>query len=345
MNPYESQPARAFWRTAVAEPEPGAISDVWTPKFAIGQDDPVLTAGSCFAARLGRALIDHGMNFFDAEPPPPGLTRDERRARHFGEFSFRTGTIYTAAVLRQWLAWAFGHEKAPDTVWTGDGRCFDPYRPSVEPTGYASADDVFAAREETLAAIRRGVARARCLIFTLGLTEAWGDAGGTVYPSCPGTVRGTFDDTRHTLRTFTFADVHRDLLDVFALARAANPDIRFVLTVSPVPLTATAGAQHALVANTHAKSVLRGVAGQLAQEHDHVDYFPAYELITGQPFRSGFYEPNLREVTAEGVEFVMGHFTSALRGTATAPARERREPRVKGGDVCDDAVLDYYGPR
>jgi hypothetical protein len=345
VNPYESQPARAFWRTAVAEPEPGAISGVWTPKFAIGQDDPVLTAGSCFAARLGRALIDNGMNFLDAEPPPPGLTRDERRARHYGEFSFRAGNIYTAAVLRQWLAWALGHEKAPDTVWTGDGRFFDPYRPSVEPAGYASAEEVFAAREETLAAIRRGFARAHCLIFTLGLTEAWEDADGTVYPSCPGTVRGTFDETRHTPRDFTFADVHRDLLDVFALAREANPEIRFVLTVSPVPLTATAGAQHALVANTYSKSVLRGVAGQLARELDHVDYFPAYELITGQPFRSGFYEPNLREVTADGVDFVMGHFTSALRGTVTAPVPRRREPLVKGGDACDDAVLDYYGPR
>jgi hypothetical protein len=345
VNPYERQPARAFWRTAVAEPDATAITGVWTPKFALGQDDPVLTAGSCFAARLGRALLDHGLNFLDAEPPPPGLTRDERRARHYGEFSFRTGNVYTAAVLRQWLAWAFGTERAPDTVWAEDGRFFDPYRPSVEPAGYACAGELFAAREATFAAIRRGFAQARWFIFTLGLTEAWADADGTVHPACPGTVRGTFDDTRHTLRAFTFADVHRHLLDAFALAREANPEIRFVLTVSPQPLTATAGPDHALVANTHTKSVLRGVAGQLAQERADVDYFPAYELITGQPFRSGFYAPNLRAVTDEGVDFVMGHFTSALRATAAPPAPVRREPRVKGGDVCDDAVLDYYRPR
>ena len=51
QHPYTRLPARSFWRTAVAERDPAEIDGLWTPKFAIGQDDSVVTAGSCFAAR------------------------------------------------------------------------------------------------------------------------------------------------------------------------------------------------------------------------------------------------------------------------------------------------------
>jgi hypothetical protein len=116
-----------------------------------------------------------------------------------------------------------------------------------------------------------------------------------------------------------------------------------VLTVSPVPLTATATGRHALVATTHSKSVLRAAAGQLADERDDVDYFPSYEIISGFPYRAAFYEPNLRTVTPDGVAFVMRHFFQALQGR-TAPITPTA---VDGGEDhwCDDAVLDYYNPR
>ncbi|MGC5330327.1 GSCFA domain-containing protein [Micromonospora sp. DT62] len=351
MNPYQSLPSRSFWRTAVAEPEMLDIGEVWTPKFGLDPDDPVLTAGSCFARHLGPALRDEGMNWREVELPPPGLTEAERRARHYGAFSFRTGTIYTAAALRQWLTWALTDDPGPDEVWREGDRFFDPYRPSVEPEGYDSAEATLAARRSTLAAMRGAVAEAGCLIFTLGLTEAWRDAvTGTVHPVCPGTVRGTFDAGRHVFHNFTVAEVHRDLCAVVALLRAANPRLTVLLTVSPVPLTATATGAHALTATTYSKSVLRAAAGQLAQEHDHVDYFPSYELITGFPFRGVFFAPNLRAVTPAGVAFVMRHFFDALEGDRngtrprdrTASASDRRAD-ADGGDLyCDDAVLDHY---
>ncbi|QWF85166.1 GSCFA domain-containing protein [Amycolatopsis sp. CA-230715] len=342
MNPYQALSPRSFWRSAVAEPGPADIGDLWTPKFPIGQDDVILTAGSCFAGHIGRALLEHGLNWRDAEPAPPGLTREERGARGYGVFSFRTGNIYTAALLRQWFGWATGDTAHQGEIWEEDGRLFDPFRPAVEPGGYASPDDVLAAREVTLTAIREGLADASCLVFTMGLTEAWQDATtGAVYPACPGTVRGTFDPARHVLRNFGFAEVHEDLAAAIALARAVNPELRVLLTVSPQPLTATATGAHALAANGYTKSVLRAVTGQLAHEHAHVDYFPSYELITGAPFGSAFFEPNLRTVTAEGVAFVMRHF---LTGLGTTGANGHGEP--SGGEefFCDDAVLDYYTP-
>ncbi len=347
MNPYQALPAHSFWRTAVAEPDPADIDGVWSPKFGLGQDDPILTAGSCFARHIGRTLLELGMNWRDAEPAPPGLTAAERAARQYGVFSFRTGNIYTAAMLRQWLAWAGGTATPPTESWVTDGRHYDPFRPSVEPDGYPDAEAMLAAREQTLAAIRSAVGEARCLIFTLGLTEAWHERGtGVVYPVCPGTVRGSFDERRHEFVNHDVARVRADLLAVAALAHGLNPGLRLLLTVSPVPLTATATGRHALTASTYSKSVLRAVAGQLADEHEHIDYFPAYELITGAPFRGAFFEPNLRDVTPDGVRFVMSRFSAALGSRAAGGEQAgRADPSraAKGADeFCDDAVLDYY---
>lgn len=343
MNPYEMLPSRSFWRVAVAEPGVHEISDVWRPKFLIEQDAPVITAGSCFAAEIGRYLIEYGMNWYDAEPPPPGLSRQERKARHYREFSFRTGNVYTAAMLKQWISWALSRSDPTGQVWVEAERYYDPYRPSVDPDGYDSPDAMLRGRARTLDAIRDAVATASCFIFTLGLTEAWlHRADGTVYSMCPGTVRGRFDPSLHEFHNYSFGQVHRDLCETIAMLRGVNPELRTLLTVSPVPLTATATGEHALVATTYSKSVLRSVAGQLAAEHDHVDYFPAYELITGQPFRSGFYEANLRSVSAAGVSFVMAHFTASLGRTETPAVKL---PPAQGGDVCDDAVLDYYSRR
>jgi len=346
MNPYQSLPARSFWRTAVAEPDPRDIDGLWTPKFELSPDDPILTAGSCFARHIGRTLLELGMNWRDAEPAPPGLTREQRAERQYGMFSFRTGNIYTAAMLRQWFGWATGTGTPGTESWPGDGRHYDPFRPAVEPAGFDSAEAMLAARADTLAAIRAALAEARCLVFTLGLTEAWQERGtGVVYPSCPGTVRGSFDADRYEFVNHDFARVRADVLAAAELARAVNPELRLLLTVSPVPLTATATGAHVLTANTYSKSVLRAVAGQLAAEHEHIDYFPAYELITGVAFRGAFFEPNLRDVTAEGVQFVMRRFTAALsqRAATAVPDRPDAPETAKGADqACDDAILDYY---
>lgn len=342
MNPYQTLEARAFWRSAVAERAGDAVDGLWTPKWRLDRRDAIATAGSCFAQHIGRALSARGMHWLDAEPTPAGLAASERADRQYGVFSFRTGNLYTAAGLLQWMRWALDEQAPPDEVWWEGARCFDPLRPSADPAGFACEAELRQARTVTLRAIRQAVTQARCFVFTLGLTEAWEDqASGTVYPVCPGTVRGTFDPARHGFRNAGFQDVYRDLAAAIDLMRQVNPGLRVLLTVSPVPLTATASGQHVLPATVYSKSVLRAVAGQLAQEREEVDYFPSFELVTAFPFGAAAFEPNLRTVSPAGVEFVMRHFFDALR----LPPLPVAAPGAAGEDFfCDDAVLDYYRP-
>ncbi|MET1077646.1 MAG: GSCFA domain-containing protein [Pseudomonas sp.] len=347
MHPYQWLAPRSFWRSAIADRDVQGIDELWLPKFAIGRTDAIITAGSCFAQHMSRALVARGMHWLDAEPAPATLPPEQHQAHHYGVFSFRTGNIYTPAMLHQWLCWAFGRSPLPDELWHQDGRFFDPWRPTVEPEGYASAEHLLQARQVTLAAIRGAVAEAKLLVFTLGLTEAWENrATALLYPVCPGTLKGRFDPQAHRFRNFTFAETHGELSAVIALLREVNPRLRLLLTVSPVPLTATASGQHVLSATTYSKSVLRAVAGQLCDEHEQVDYFPSYEIISAPPFKGAFFADNQREVLPAGVALVMRHFFAALQpASQAAPTHTRAQGRHALSSeelICEDAVLDYY---
>ena len=100
-----------------------------------------------------------------------------------------------------------------------------------------------------------------------------------------------------------------------------------LLTVSPVPLIATASAEHVLVATTYSKSVLRAVAGSLAERLPDCHYFPSFELISSHPSRGMFFNPDLRTVEQRGVAFVMEHFFKAIGKAA-------------GESVADDLGCD-----
>ena len=146
-------------------------------------------------------------------------------------------------------------------------------------------------------------------VFTFGLTEAWvSRETGRVYPTAPGTIAGEYDPERFEFRNFGFNDVHDDFVAFRELVLGRNPGVRFLVTVSPVPLTATATQDHVLVATTYSKSVLRAVAGALAAEFPDVDYVPSYEVIATPWSKGAYYESNLRTVRKVGVSAVMRIF-------------------------------------
>ncbi len=359
-HPYAGLSAPHFWKASVANRAAGEIALGWKPKFAISRETRVLTAGSCFAQHISRALRREGFRWVDAEPAPEGMPDQERAEGGYGVFSFRTGNIYSAALLKQWIFWATGRATPGDEVFEEDGRFYDPFRPNIPAAGYESREALQAARRATLDAIARAVREADLFVFTLGLTEAWKSITGEVYPMCPGTLRGSFSPSSHYFHDFEHDEIVRDLAETFDELRRINPEIRFLLTVSPVPLAATATDDHVLVATMRSKSVLRAVAGLLARKRPDVDYFPSYELIAAPPFRGQFFEPDMRSVTRDGVEFVMKQFLSALEDTkapeARTPAVEATRtaapasdspavfPRSAAEEVCEEVVLQTWSP-
>ncbi|MHA6766749.1 GSCFA domain-containing protein [Sphingobium ummariense] len=312
-HPYNALPRNAFWKTAIGDLNALEIDGLWLPKFSFGKKTRIVTFGSCFAQHISRVLIANNYSWYDAEPIPATVPRELKRKFGYEVFSARTGNIYTARALLQWAQWALGAAPPPDQVWERQERFYDPFRPAIEPDGFASADEVIATRNATIRAMERAIRNSGVFVFTLGLTEAWEDReSGIVYAACPGTVAGTFDAERHLFKNFKMNEIHADMMAAMALMRSVNPEIKFLLTVSPVPLTATASDEHVLVATTYSKSVLRAVAGQLTEEFPDVDYFPSYEIITAPPYRGMFYSANMRTISPKGVDIVMSHFVAGL---------------------------------
>jgi len=319
------------------------FSGIWEPKFPISSQDVFVTAGSCFAQHIGRWLSNHDYRWLDSEPAPTAMPDDAAALDGYGVFSFRTANIYTAALLRQWVSWAVGLAPVIDDIARADGRYHDMFRPSIPANGYASESDLREARTVTLRAIKGGLEKATVFVFTLGLTEAWVHKDGYVYPMCPGTLRGTFDKQKHSLVNFNVKQVLDDLEYTFAAIRKMNPAIRFLLTVSPVPLTATASQQHVMTATTYSKSVLRSAAGELSARCADVDYFPSFELISSAAVQGRHYEQNLRTVSPSGVDFVMAHFAEAL-GEGRQPVVLSEVVAQEANVFCEDARLDDWVP-
>ncbi len=295
------------------------------------------------------------MGWVDGEPAPSGMLPKMAAQFGYGVFSARTANIYSAAQFRLLLTLAVG-DMAADVpeIWQ-DATCFrDSLRPMIEPDGFLSQAEALASRRSMLRGLARAVKAADVVVFTLGLTEGWEDiATGLPFAACPGTQSGTFDPARHRFVNYRAAAIRADLEASLDHIHALNPEARLLLTVSPVPLTASASGQHVLVATMRSKSVLRGVAGELAEDDARVDYFPSYEIITGAPTASRFFEPNLRSVRPEGVAMVMDHFFAgldltgamrdpipndpALRRIAAAQAALTHEELA-----CEEAMLEAF---
>lgn len=355
-NPYSKLAPSAFWKTGVAAHNPLEIKGLWKSKFLISTGDFVTTAGSCFAQHISRAMIERGFNWLDSEPLPVHLPKGFGRSHGYGVFSFRTGNIYTTSLLRQWVDAAFGIKPLHAEVWEQNGRFFDPLRPAIEPDGFNSSTECLALREHTLKAIRVVLSKTTLFVFTLGLTESWTNSTtGLTYAACPGTLAGDFNSDIHEFHNLTYPEIHRDLSHAIDTIRRHNPAARFLLTVSPVPLTATASNIHVLPATIYSKSVLRAVAGDLAAANGDVDYFPSFEIISAFPYRGTFYEPNMREVASAGVDHVMQHFFAGISNTAAAEVRppsksvdQAAHPspvlaeEAKFSVECEEALLEAF---
>jgi len=351
-HPYKSLPDKAFWRRSVAAPAPWAVDPVGVFDIRISAQTRVATAGSCFAQHIARYLKNSGFNYYVAEEGHPIIPLAVRESNNYGLFSARYGNIYTARQLLQLFRRAYGTFSPQEDVWIeSESKVLDPFRPSAQPGGFVSEKEMRADRAQHLAAVRKMFETLDVFVFTLGLTECWRSVSdGAVFPICPGVEGGTFDPAQHEFYNQPVEDVTSDMRQFIDALSVVNPNAQIILTVSPVPLMATAelGA-HVLSATTYSKSVLRVAAETLRRDFPHVHYFPSYEIITSAFNRGTYYADDLRNVLEDGVAHVMRifmkHAADAKPGVSKKPATEGADNYLKRAqrlvDVeCDETALD-----
>ncbi len=354
-HPYKSLPQKAFWRRSVAGVSPADVDPVGVFDLRIDADTKVATAGSCFAQHIARYLKKSGFCYYVAEPGHPILPAATRERHNYGLFSARYGNIYTARQLWQLFERACGRFTPSEDVWQKAENVFvDPFRPTTQPGGFISREELLADRKQHLAAVRTMFETLDVFVFTLGLTECWRSRDdGAVFPVCPGVEGGAFDAGRYEFYNQPVEDVICDLTAFRNGLLEVNPKAQIIFTVSPVPLVATAElGEHVLSATTYSKSVLRVAAETMRRLFDNVHYFPSYEIVTSAFNRGAYYAPDLRNVVENGVRHVMRLFMQHATGGSPDGVAEKaaqstpdEDEHVKAAqqliDVeCDEIALD-----
>ncbi|MCK7616241.1 GSCFA domain-containing protein [Roseibium sediminicola] len=308
--PYRNIDTTSYWSKSVARLPSSELDPIISVKFNIDKFSKISTAGSCFAQHISKHLEDSGFNYYIAEEGNSLLSTDTKKRYNYGTFSARYGNIYTTRQLIQTTLRAFGKFHPIENTWVEKtGRIVDPFRPYIQPEGFSSERELQRDREQHFAAIRKLISEFDVFVFTLGLTELWESRRDhAVFPVCPGCGVGTYDPEKYRFRNLSVEEIVQDLGQFIDICKLYNPLGKILLTVSPVPLIATMEKKHVLTATTLSKSILRVAAETIASHYDHVDYFPSYEIITGQYSRGRYYDDDLRTVTNEGVNHVMKCF-------------------------------------
>lgn len=344
MNPYKNLADHHFWNQQVSgratcdidyDPQPKHQYDVGKDRFA--------TAGSCFAQHFARELVARGGNYTVAEQ----AHRLEENTDHgYGVFSARYGNIYTTRQLNELLEQVYGvREPVFDIARRADGRWVDLLRARAVPDGFSSAIEAEQNRLFHLTQVKKVLEQSSVFVFTLGLTEHWvNTVNNYSYALCPGVVAGEFDPTIHKFVNESFDQVYTSLAAAIELIQKHHPDIKVLLTVSPVMLVATMEGRGALQSSIASKSILRAVADQCVRDFAHVDYFPSFEIITGPQTQGAFCKHGGRDVSPEGVTCVMDYFFKSrmqLDVEAEQPAAASEQPQK--ADVPEeemDALFD-----
>jgi hypothetical protein len=312
---YRENPA-GIWYTDRADPEDAAgkyafqrLRHTWftpkvVPKFKLSRDDKFYAIGSCFARGIESSLTRQKITVESAAPEFERLQPANNEPSGLGF----TNKYNTYSIFNE-LRWAldpgavFPQESIVEvtkTTW---------YDPHTNPSLSLVDLDETLERRATMQAVTRRIQRCRAVIITLGLAEVWRDVKADVFinrtpiPSLLKTQPG-----RYEFHLTSFAENWANLEAIYALlTRYGHPNVRIVVTVSPVPLMNTFSTMDIVVANTWAKSLLRAVAQEWATAHPNVEYFPSYEIVQSSD-RAAVWERDLRHVKGAGALHIMELF-------------------------------------
>jgi GSCFA family len=280
------------------------------PRFRLKPGSRIFTIGSCFARNIEEHLAPLG---FDIPMLAFGVPETEWPIRPFAR---RAGILnkYTPPSMLQEVLHALAVMKDPGAIdrmtdsllfTLESGLVIDLELGGYIPVTHARAHE---RRRQVFDVFRRAF-DADCVVITLGLLECWFDTHRQRLlqetPSTPALRREAgrfrFKLLDHAEVLATMRALTRSLLETGNLAK------RILMTVSPVPLTATFSGMDVVIANSYGKSVLRAVAQHLRDEFDQVDYFPSYEMVMMSK-ETTTWEHDLMHVTDQFVRRIVGTF-------------------------------------
>jgi hypothetical protein len=239
----------------------------------------VLTVGSCFADSIGSRLR---LNKVNALVNP-------------------FGTVFQPLALAQLLRAAAGEEQDwQQHVVEARGRwqSYD-FHSTI---GAESPVELLQTIQETVRRVGDFVRTADTVVLTLGTAWAYRlRETGELVSNLHKLPASLFEK-----ELLTADEIVNGLAEVHALLRRVNPDIRIVLTVSPVRHV-----KDTLPLNAVSKSVLRVACHYLSELLPGVSYFPAYELLTDELRDYRFYASDMLHPSEVAEDYIWDKFARA----------------------------------
>jgi hypothetical protein len=287
------------------------------PKFLLSKDWSVFTIGSCFARNVENELQRLGVPLAIAGHgnPPEAFADWNEETQTGGDTS--KGRLSRRA-FNKYDVHALTHELRRtilDVSYPNEGlieldtdRWFDPHGSALRPCTFESA----VTNRRTIAAAMMQIRMSKVVILTFGLTESWIDTEtGLAMNEHPGPMALKRFGTRFKFIDYGYQEIAWEVGNLIELIRdQVDPDMKIIISVSPVPLWATFRGTDVVVANTGSKAVLRAVADEMYRTYDFVDYFPSYEMVQNSP-RSLAWRSDQHHVTDEMVAHIMNVFSNS----------------------------------
>ena len=294
----------------------------------INKDTPIGSAGSCSALRIAHQLQLSGFNYVLAEDDlPTGYPMAELTNSSYRMSPARVGTLFNVPSMRQMVERAFGEWQPEKLVVADSEKINDPFR-QIKPNyltlgGYE--DDYHLHNQ----ALRAALSRCDVFVLTLGLNEAWQFRHSGDYTSV---APYKIDPFLLRKKVLTVEENVIELERLYEVYRRHKSNIKFIISVSPVPLNKTfSKSQHVVEANCLSKSILRVAAQQFCDSHPgEAFYFPSFETVmfgTKNP-----WENDMRHVSNEAVVRVMSLFSKMFiedpEEFAFSPVPAFNEPKL-----------------
>ncbi|WP_109513436.1 GSCFA domain-containing protein [Pseudomonas ovata] len=297
----------------VAKCNPHRLMQVWAKelpqyptvphvaKFKLPSSGKFFTIGSCFARNIENALRSAGVSILSSVPSLPGeyyeLGGDARTGYQ---------NVYTPGSILEAVKLCSVQSPHHSIVGSND-KYLDLLTSGLIPLDEVRVKGVRDGLIETYNKLPESDA----VIITLGYNESW------IYKpeSCYINRTPSHVMLRRQIDDFYFECLGYDAS--LSLVRKAleminqfSPRCKIILTVSPVPLSATFTDKSVVIANQLSKSTLRTVASAIAESLDYVDYFPSYEIIMNSERSKTFLEDGIH-VKPEAVANVISQFKTA----------------------------------
>ena len=163
----------------------------------------------------------------------------------------------------------------------------------------------------------KALANARLLTVTLGTAMVYRlKATGEIVANCHKVPQHEFERKMATVQ-----EMSQVLDDMVKQLRAFNPELRIILTVSPIRHIADG-----LDTNSLSKASLRVAIHEVVSRHcDYCDYFPAYEIMMDDLRDYRFYASDMVHPSDVAVEYIWQAFQATYLDDRSALAVARCE--------------------